>query len=91
MMKNKIFMMSMTLIVIISSFSGCKNTTQPTNGTSTAKTVSTSKVPDNLKLISETKVDEDDILYVYIDQAYHTEVYVCKNTKTNTVSISTNK
>jgi len=91
MTKHKALIMGMVLIMVISSFSGCKNAAQDTKTTGTTSAGSASKVPDNLKLISETKVDEDDILYVYIDQTYHTEVYVCKNTKTNTVSISTSK
>lgn len=90
MMQRKFFIVIM-LFMMISNFFGCKNAAQDTSTTSSTSTVSANKVPDNLKLISQTKIDEDDILYVYIDQTYHTEVYVCKNTKTNTVSISTSK
>ncbi len=78
------------LLVMTLNFTGCKNTAKTEAAGKTAAGAQ-SKVPDNLKLVSLTKISADDILYVYVDQVYHTEVYVCKNLKSNTVSISTNK
>jgi hypothetical protein len=75
----------------MSNLVGCKSTANASNTLGKATTGDISKVPDNLKLISQTKVDEDDILYVYLDQSYHTEIYICKNIKTNTISISASK
>lgn len=79
------------LLVMTLNFTGCKNTAKTEAAGKTADAGAQSKVPDNLKLVSLTKISADDILYVYVDQVYHTEVYVCKNLKSNTVSISTNK
>lgn len=88
-MKRKRFIICIILVAMILNFSGCKSTAK-TAGKAAEATVQ-SKVPDNLKLVSATKVDADDMLYVYYDQTYHTEIYVCKNLKTNSVSIATGK
>lgn len=88
-MKRKALIIGMILIAMIFFFGGCKST-EKTPGKAADAAVQ-SKVPDNLKLVSATKVDADDMLYVYYDQTYHTEIYVCKNLKTNSVSIATGK
>jgi len=88
-MKHKALIIGVVLIAMMVIFSGCKSTVKTAG--KAADAVVQSKVPDNLKLVSATKVDADDMLYVYYDQTYHTEIYVCKNSKSNTVSISTSK
>ena len=88
-MKRKASIIGMILIAMMVVFAGCKNTAK--TASKAADAVVQSKVPDNLKLVSATKVDADDMLYVYYDQTYHTEIYVCKNLKTNSVSIATGK
>lgn len=90
-MKLRIFIVATVLIVTMPIFVSCKSNPNASNTSGKATAGVVSKVPDNLKLISQTKVDEDNILYVYLDQSYYTEIYLCKNTKTNTISISTSK
>ena len=90
-MKRSILILGILLLVTTLNFTGCKNTAKTEAAGKAADAGAQSKVPDNLKLVSLTKISADDILYVYVDQVYHTEVYVCKNLKSNTVSISTNK
>lgn len=84
-MKLKIFIVCVVLLVSMFAYTGCKN-----NSANTADTIIAElKLRDNLKLMTATKVDDDDIIYVF--EGYGTQVFVCKNLKTNTVSISTNK
>ncbi|MBW7573606.1 hypothetical protein [Caproiciproducens faecalis] len=90
-MKRKILIFGIILFMLLLNFFGCKNSVPQNTASKAVDAGNQSKVPDNLKLVSLTKIDADDILYVYVDQAYHTEVYICKNIKSNTVSISTNK
>ena len=90
-MKHKILIFGIIPLMVLLSFSGCKNSAPQSTAGKAGDTSTQSKVPDNLKLVSLTKIDADDVLYVYVDQVYHTEVYICKNIKSNTVSISTNK
>jgi hypothetical protein len=66
--------------MIILSFTGCSESAQ--------SIFANSKVPNNLRLLSETKIDNDDIMYKYQDEGIGV-IYVCKNLKTNTVSIAT--
>jgi hypothetical protein len=90
-MKYRTFIFAIILIMVFTNFIGCKSSAKTSNTSGKVAAGDASKIPDNLKLISQTKVDEDDILYVYFDQTYHTEIYVYKNLKTNFVSIATSK
>ena len=87
-MRHIFFLVCLILLMSMLSFTGCENITAQITAN---EILSQSKVSDNLRLVSVTKMDDNDVIYGYIDTSYQTEVYVCKNLKTNMVSISTNK